>query len=439
MTSKKLLLLLLCLPLLFGLALQSTHVSKTLATSELTPLETLGKHLFFDTNLSTPPGQSCAACHAPETGFTGPDSDINAHGAVYPGAVLTRFGNRRPPTAAYGGDSPVLYYDEDEEVWVGGMFWDGRATGWVLGDPLAEQAQGPFLNPLEQNNPNARFVVLMVSMSEYADLFEAVWGPGSLTKKDVAGTYERIARSISAYEQSAEVNPFTSKYDYYLAGEAELTDEELWGLELFEGKAMCSACHISEGDNPLFTDFTYDNLGVPKNLENPFYDMPRKWNPDGKDWIDPGLGGFLKGAGYEPEAYEPELGKHKVPTLRNVDMRPDEGFVKSYGHNGYFKSLEEIVHFYNTRDVEEWPEPEVPMNVNTDELGDLRLTADEEAAIVAFMKTLTDGYAPPEAEASLANWGIAFFGTPFGVPNALLLTMAMLIVATKALSARNYS
>jgi cytochrome c peroxidase len=360
----------------------------------LTPQEELGKFLFFDTNLSTPPGQSCAACHAPETGFTGPDSDINAGGAVYPGAVFTRFGNRKPPTSAYGGDSPVLYYDGTEGVWVGGMFWDGRATGWTLGDPLAEQAQGPFLNPVEQNNPNAKLVCLKVQMSAYAGLFEAVWGSGSLDcVKDVGATYERIARSIAAYERSVEVNPFTSKYDYYLQGQAELTAQEAWGLELFEdeNKGKCSLCHVP----PLFTDFTYDNLGVPKNPLNPFYSMPRKWNPAGTDWIDYGFGGFLQAVGYPPEVYEPELGKQKVPTLRNVDRRPYTEFVKAYGHNGYFKSLEEIVHFYNTRDVESWPAPEYPTNVNTDELGDLGLTAEEEAAIVAFMKTLTDGYILP--------------------------------------------
>jgi len=319
--------------------------------------------------------------------------------AVYPGAVFTRFGNRKPPTVAYGGESPVLYYDGDEEVWIGGMFWDGRATGWTLGDPLAEQAQGPFLNPLEQNNPKPQLVCLKVAQSTYALDFVSVWGPGSLDcVTDVALTYERIARSIAAYERSSEVNPFSAKYDYYLAGEAELTEEEAWGLELFEGKALCAACHISEpgpaGEPPLFTDFTYDNIGVPRNPDNPFYQMPKKWNPDGEDWIDPGLGGFLKSAGYVEAVYEVEWGKHKVPTLRNVDKRPYEGFVKAFGHNGFFKSLEEIVHFYNTRDVEEWPDPEVSVNVNTDELGDLGLTPEEEAAIVTFMKTLTDGYVP---------------------------------------------
>jgi cytochrome c peroxidase len=145
----------------------------------------------------------------------------------------------------------------------------------------------------------------------------------------------------------------------------------------------------------LFTDFTYDNLGVPRNPENPFYHMTPNYNPDGEDWIDFGLGGFLMSAGYGPEVWEPELGKHKVPTLRNVDLRPEPDFVKAFGHNGFFKSLEEIVNFYNTRDVDDWPPPEVGENVNTDELGNLGLTAEEEAAIVAFMRTLSDGYELP--------------------------------------------
>ena len=361
----------------------------------LTPIEELGMHLFFDANLSNPPGMACAACHAPETGFTGPDSKINAGQAIYPGTVHTRAGNRKPPTAAYAGDSPILYYDEAEELLIGGMFWDGRATGWTLGDPLAEQALGPFLNDLEQNLPQARLVIKRVAGAKYAKLFEQVWGPGSLDfKNDVKGTYERIGRSIAAFERSSKVNPFTSKFDYYLKGQATLTTEEKNGLDLFNGRAMCSACHLSDGERPLFTDFTYDNLGVPRNPDNPFYKMPRKWNPNVEDWVDLGLGGFLMNVVDNPEVVIAQVGKHKVPTLRNVDMRPQAGFVKAYGHNGFFKSLEDIVHFYNTRDVADWPAPEVPVNVNDSELGDLGLTPEEEAAVVAFLKTLTDGYVP---------------------------------------------
>jgi len=391
-------------------------------SQDLTPIEELGKFLLFDTELSTPHGQDCAACHAPEVGYTGPDSAINAAGAAYPGAVHTRAGGNKPPSAAYGGDSPILYYDDVDEVWVGGMFWNGRATGWTLGDPLAEQAQGPFLNPLEQNNPNMKMVCLNVRKSAYAGLFREVWGPDSLdcSKQGVATTYEYIARSIAAYERSAEVNPFSSKFDLFwdAAGAAGLdvtlintdnwmtysgyglTDEEVYGLALFndEDKGKCALCHtlgVGSAGYPLFTDFTYDNLGVPKNPANPFYHMPRRWNPDGEAWIDLGLGGFLQGADFPAAVYEPELGKHKVPSVRNVDLRPYPEFVKAFGHNGYFKSLEEITHFYNTRDVDPmWPEPEYPGTVNQDELGNLGLSADEEAGIVLFMTTLSDGYQP---------------------------------------------
>ncbi len=366
----------------------------------LTPIEELGKALFFDATLSSPPGQSCAACHGPDVGYTGPDSDINNNQVAYPGAIHKRAGNRKPPTAAYGGFSPVLYYDEDEELFIGGMFWDGRATGWTLGDPLAEQALGPFLNPLEQNSPNAKLVCLKVAHSDYADLFVEVWGPDALDPvKDVPGMYERIGRSISAYESSTEVGPFTSKYDYYLAGLVELLPEEAMGLTLFDGKAQCALCHISEpgadDSPPLFTDFTFDNLGIPSNFELPFYRALRKFNIEGFDWVDLGLGGFLETVPSYAHMAAENYGKHKVPTLRNVDLRPYPEFVKAFGHNGYFKSLEEITNFYNTRDVAPWPAPEVPSTVNTDELGDLGLTPAEEAAVVAFMKTLSDGYMPP--------------------------------------------
>jgi cytochrome c peroxidase len=403
--------------IVLSLLIAATGIAQDEST-ELNPIEMLGKAIFFDTSLSAGGKQSCATCHAPEVGFTGPDSLINLETAVYPGAVATRFGNRKPPTAAYGGKSPVLYYDPADEVWVGGMFWDGRATGWELGDPLAEQAQGPFLNPVEQALPKARSVCLMIMISDYADLFEEVWGPESLDcVKDVAGTYERIARSISAYEKSIEVNPFSSKFDifwdnardigmdattinvenYHEYAGLGLTYDELYGFAVFndEDKGKCALCHtLDEGDAgyPLFTDFTYDNLGIPRNEDNPFYDMPPAINRDGEMWTDFGLGAFLEAAGFSEEVYTAEYGKHKVPTLRNVDKRPYPEFVKAYGHNGFFKSLEEITHFYNTRDVptEMWPVPEIPYTVNTDELGNLGLSMDEEEAIVLFMTTLSD-------------------------------------------------
>lgn len=366
------------------------------ADGPLTPKEQLGKSIFFDQNLSINQNQACAACHAPEAGWTGPDLAINAAGSVYEGSIAGHFGNRKPPAAAYAGESPVLYYDYEDEVWVGGMFWDGRATGGTLGDPLAEQALGPFLNPLEQANPDAQAVIDKVLASSYASLFIQVCTVPT-------EYYECIGRAIAAYERSTEVSQFTSKYDYWLAGQATLTDQELRGMALFEGKAQCANCHVA----PLFTDFTYDNLGVPRNPSNPFY-TELDWNPEGYDWVDPGLGGFLKAAGYDEIVWEAEWGKQKVPTLRNVDLRPSKKFIKAYAHNGYFKSLEEIVHFYNTRDVLAycvflpkpkagkncWPAPEVADNINTIEMGNLGLNHGEELAIVAFMRTLSDGYMP---------------------------------------------
>jgi len=390
-----------------------TSSAPALAADKITlsAKEQLGEFLFFDQSLSVPEGQSCAVCHGPEVGFTGPDEELNKAGAVYEGAEKGRFASRKPPASSYAGQSPVLHFDKKKKVWVGGMFWDGRATGKRLKDPLAEQAQGPFLNPLEQNLPDTKTLCIKIKNSSYAPLFEKVWGKGSLDcGKGLSATYDKVAESIAAYERSREANPFTSKFDYWLRKKVNLSEEENRGFNLYEGKGKCSECHPSDrnpkGAHPVFSDFTYDNIGVPKNPKNPFYAMPERWNPKGTAFVDEGLGGYLKQAGYKASVYKSEIGKFKVPTVRNVDQRPFPSFVKAFGHNGYFKTLKEIVHFYNTRDVLPkcenitdskpgvncWPEPEVSANLNTQELGNLGLTDDEEDAIVTFLKTLTDGY-----------------------------------------------
>ncbi len=381
--------------------------------SRADPLEQLGKKLFFDT-ISDPGSMSCAECHDPKVGFTGPIPEINLHGAVYRGAVPQRFGNRKPPSAAYATLSPLFYYDESEGLFIGGNFWDGRATGHVLGNPAADQALGPFLNPVEQNNASKEAVLMIIANSKYADLWEAVWGEAISydTPENTDKNYDRVGLAIAKYEASAEVNQFSSKYDAFLEGDLELSSEEAWGLELFNGKGECSECHPSgveindEGKvtitdtGPLFTDFTFDNLGTPKNPDNPYYKMDQVFlddgtaiNPEGAAWVDPGLGGFLATTTkYAGKAAE-NMGKHKVPTLRNVAKAPTPNFPKAYMHNGVFKTLKEVVQFYNTRDVDpSWPAPELADNINTDELGDLKLTDQEEDAIVAFMETLSDGY-----------------------------------------------
>ena len=382
----------------------------------LTPVEQLGKSIFFDENLSSNHNQSCAACHKPEVGWTGPDPELNATGAVYEGSIPGRFGNRKPPSSAYATFSPILHHviKKKEVVFIGGNFWDGRATGEKLGNPAADQAQGPFLNPLEQALSAPADVVSRVCGSSYAHLFQEVWGSDVCDPAKVNTAFDNIARSIAAFEASSELNAFTSKYDYHLKGLVRLTKEEKKGLDLFQSKGKCANCHIVDpgpkGQPPLLTDFTYDNLGVPRNPDNPFYTQA-EFNPAGYQWIDLGLGGFLASRMDYHQFAPANNGKQKVPTLRNVDKRPNAGFVKAYTHNGYFKSLKGIVHFYNTRDVKPvcvdpftteaqalaqncWPAPEVPVNVNRKELGNLHLTEDQEKAIVTFLKTLSDGYHP---------------------------------------------
>ena len=376
------------------------------AAAELSAKEQLGKILFFDANLSHNRNQSCATCHAPAVGWTGPDGAINSKGAVYEGSVAGRYGNRKPPSSAYATASPTLRYDARAKIFVGGSFWDGRATGEMLGNPAADQAVGPFLNPLEQALPDAAELVRRVCSADYANRFTEVWGPQACA--DVNKAFGYIGHSIAAYEGSREVNRFDSKFDAYLAGKAKLSPQERQGLRLFQGKAKCAECHTSTpGPNkqpPLFTDFTYDNIGVPRNPDNPFY-YHRETNAMGAAWVDMGLGGFLKTVPKYRRYAQANLGKHKVPSLRNTAQRPSADLVKAYGHNGYFKSLKEVVHFYNTRDVlpvcgeddkkvgiDCWPQPEVALNLNKDEMGRLGLTDAEENAIVVFLETLTDGY-----------------------------------------------
>jgi len=356
--------------------------------ADLSPLEQLGKQLFFDKNLSSPAGQSCASCHAPEVGFTGPDSNVNLKTGIYPGAAPGRFGNRKPPSAAYASFSPKREYNAKDETWVGGQFWDGRM------DDLVAQAKGPFLNPLEMNNESAQDVVAKVRQASYRSLFAKVYGPKALTDLGADETFDLIAQAIAAYESSREVNSFSSKYDYYLAGQVTLTARETRGLALFAGKANCSACHPhqpgDDGSPPLFTDFTYDNVGAPRNAGNPFYRADRSVNPDGSKYRDTGLGATVKD--------DAQLGKVKVPTLRNVAKRPHPQFVKSYLHNGSFKSLKDVVTFYNRRDKapEEFGAPDVEENVNRDELGKLGLTDAEEDDLIVFLETLSDGYVPTQ-------------------------------------------
>jgi cytochrome c peroxidase len=334
----------------------------------------VGQKLFFDTNLSTPAGQSCATCHDPYHAFTDPDLNVPTSEGVIPG----RFGNRNTPTAAYAKYSPDFHFDSDEGTWVGGQFWDGRAS------TLEEQAKGPFLNPIEMNNPDRAAVVNKVKASAYAVHFRAIFGATSLD--DVESAYDHIAEAIAAFERTAAFAPFSSKYDAYLAGTATLAPAEARGLALFEdpSKGNCAACHLSrpaaDGTPPLFTDFTYDNIGLPRNLKNPFY-KELAFNPAGSAFRDRGLGATVD---------DPSLdGAFKVPTLRNLSH------TAPYMHNGIFMNVSQVVHFYNTRDTATWPAPEFPATMNTEELGALGLTQTEENDLATFLLTLNDGWVGP--------------------------------------------
>jgi cytochrome c peroxidase len=294
--------------------------------------------------------------------------------------------------------------------------------------------------PGPANNPNP-----VLSMLSQAD------------QNLVISAYDHAAQSMAAYESGPEVSPFSSKFDYALANPTQsvLTADELAGWNLFRGKAHCNTCHLDGTESittappitpadaadvaPLFTDFTSANIGTPQNYALPFLyeNNPDQFgytaNTAGIFYLDLGVGAFLRnvslavqlvetnnniGTGRNPNPAWAILapnfdGKVQVPTCRNVDMRPRPTFVKAYAHNGYFKSLKALVHFYNTRDtlnngthlpagmpgegITYWPFPEVNANVDQT-IGHLGLTDAEENQIVLFLQTLTDGYFVPPVQ-----------------------------------------
>jgi cytochrome c peroxidase len=406
------------------LAIVALFAASGLARAQnlLTPKQELGQFLYFDEDISSPDGMSCATCHDPAFGFVDPDTNLPVSAGILP----HRFGGRNAPSAGYAMYAPIFHFDTVEGLWIGGQFWDGRATGEALGDPLADQAVGPPLNPVEMANQTKDQVVNEIRQSAYAGLFEEVWGADSLDNVEMA--YDQMGLSIAAFERTSLFAPFNSKYDAYLqacidkggdpaacatgsdpkskqAAKPIFSKQEWEGLLLFmnlnnnndgvlakgEG-AMCAGCHVPDWIDPatlgnpvvvpawspngmvppVFTDFTFDNLGVPKSTEYPIADQP----------VDLGLGAIVG----DPA----ENGKFKVMSLRNI------GVTVPYAHNGLFKDLKEITHFYNTRDdpAAGWAAPEYPDTVNFDELGNLGLSNADEDALVAFMNTLSDGYTP---------------------------------------------
>src|SRR6266542_3487907 len=417
------------------------------AGSRMKRVQTLGKLMLFDKQPSVNRNQACTFCHMPDVDFTGPISILNMTTVAYPGSVRnasadpaqSRYGHRKPQSYTYAPYYPPLQY---------------------------KQAQDPPVDPNEMGMPDTACVVRRLSQSPYRWFFEAVWGkqsfaitwpadvdqvcgkPGPPPADDPLpvhlspeargrsnATYDQFALAIAAYEAAPEISPFSSKFDYALANPDQqvLTPDEQAGWDLFHGNAKCNTCHLDGTESlagktsrritpsdvgskaPLFTDFTSSNLGIPRNQAIPYYNenKPDKYgyiaNPAGSAFVDKGVGAFLSDPRLNPNSDWARLasqfdGKFQVSTLRNVDKRPRPDFVKAYMHNGYLKSLKEVVHFYNTRDklprcqhgapgekTTCWPAPEVPQNMDTT-IGNLGLTNEQEDQLVAFMKTLTDGY-----------------------------------------------
>jgi cytochrome c peroxidase len=375
------------------------------APKELSGITKLGEFLFNDTNLSEPKGQACVTCHDPKLKRQGNSGSSII--AVAAGSRPAVFGNRNVPTAMYAYDimpfriEKILGADgKVEYIPMGGLFWDGRA------DSLAAQAKSPMLNALEMNNPNIETVVSKVKASAYAPLVTEVFGAGIFNNPAIA--IEKIAESIAAYERTSEFSPFSSRFDEYLKGSATLTDLEAQGFELFKNpqKGNCISCHVGKQDSYqpedwLFTDYTYDVLGAPRNLGIPE-------NSDAQNF-DLGL---CEQPGIEkkiPIGFDVNnlCGAFKVPTLRNVAE------TGPYFHNGSITTLRDAVEFYVTRDVnpERWypknqkgevrifddlPE-QYHRNVNIGEIpygvtknGKARLNDEEIDAVVAFLNTLTD-------------------------------------------------
>jgi cytochrome c peroxidase len=459
--------------------LQNTGVAST---------ELLGKLMNFDKNMSPNENVACASCHMPYAAYSGPIPSVNLTMIAYPGSVHFRAGKRTAQRYTYSSYFPPLQYNAVQAGFFGGNFWDSRATGYLIRSADAEQSQFPPVDPLEMGNSDTACITYKLSLAAYRPLFEEVWGAGSFdivfpsdtaqicALPNIGGSatqvalspadrtrsndvYNHWALSLSAFEKSLSVSPFTSKFDAFLAGDYTMTTNEAAGYALFRGKGNCNSCHLDgrstaptppepEGDapngidtgaiadtTPVFTCFGSANLGLPKNPRDSFYyeSTPDSFgftpNPEGFAYTDFGLGTFLRsgfGAAPNPNVSWKQFasisdGKMQTSTARDVALVPPQCpsteapgpyFQKEFFHNGYIKSLKQLVHFYNTRDLYQmdvesgncpegttervncWPAAEVPQNQDMT-IGKLFLTDQEENQIVAFLETLNDGFTTP--------------------------------------------
>jgi cytochrome c peroxidase len=373
-------------------------------------LAALGKLMFHDASLSASGKQSCASCHAPDHAY----APANRLSVQLGGKEMHGAGTRAAPSLRYVQNVPPFtehFFDNDgddskDQGPAGGHDWDGRANS------SHEQASGPLLSPEEMGNASPAAVVDRLRNAAYAERFRKAFGADIFARPRDAFAAASMALEVFQ-ETPSEFYPYTSKYDAFLRGQVKLGPQESHGLALFNraDKGNCAACHVSEvksGAFPAFTDFGFIALGAPRNRTLPANVAP--------DFHDLGLCGPLR----TDLAARPEFcGLFRTPTLRNVAIR------QTFFHNGVFHSLEEVLRFYATRDSEpaRWY-PRRP-NGKVDKFDDLpakyhsnvnmeapfggkpgqapALNRQEIADIIAFLKTLTDGYVPPGQPAKLAG------------------------------------
>ena len=351
----------------------------------------VGAKIFADTSLSASGKQSCQTCHDFSSGTSAP----NALSVQAGGVNLEQSGVRNTPSITYMRSEFAFRIDPDDGP-EGGFFWDGRES------TLAMQATEPFTNPREMAMADHASVVARLRVASYADEFKSVYGANAFD--DVETAYTHMTEAIAAFEtEDKRFEPFTSKFDEVQRGKATYTAAEARGFALFTdgSKGNCSACHPSDvgdfGALPIFTDRTYDNLGVPRNTE-----IPANADPA---YYDLGLCNNAAIKTSNPEV----CGAFKVPSLRNVALR------HSFFHNGRFHTLKDAITFYVQRDTnpEKWyprkPDgtydkfndlpQEYRKNVNQEEVpynrhqGDQPALSDAEVDdVIAFLGTLSDGF-----------------------------------------------
>lgn len=380
------------------------EMSRAEARRQAERLGALGRALFFDPSLSGSGQLSCSSCHDPAHGF-GP---ANALAVQLGGGDMRQPGTRAVPSLKYLQVVPPFtehFHDSEDEADesvdngpTGGLTWDGRV------DRGADQARIPLLSDVEMGNRDEADVARRLLAAGHGKAIAAIAGPKGAA--DPATVTKTALKALEVYQQDYRTfYPYSSKYDAVLTGKAELTAEEARGLDLFNApdKGNCASCHISkrgnDGTPPQFTDYGLIGLAVPRNRE-----IPANKDPG---YFDLGLCGPLRTDFAKRQDY---CGLFRTPTLRNVALR------QTFFHNGAMHSLRDAVRFYVEREtrpeiwyprkadgsIDKYDDlPEAPKaNVNMDPPFDRKagdapaLTAAEIDDVVAFLGTLTDGYAP---------------------------------------------